>query len=97
MLARGWRGSIYLCRGESRAVVEVATKLFRRLLTPLMPYATLPSAGGSPVYGGALFLMEGQRGVRGPLAQLAEQVTLNHPVPGSIPGRLTTRIHREKL
>ena len=25
----------------------------------------------------------------GPLAQLAEQVTLNHRVPGSSPGRLT--------
>ena len=27
---------------------------------------------------------------RGPLAQLAEQQTLNLEVPGSIPGRLTT-------
>ena len=28
-------------------------------------------------------------GIHGPLAQLAEQVTLNHPVPGSSPGGLT--------
>ena len=33
---------------------------------------------------------------RGPLAQLAEQVTLNHPVPGSIPGRLTTPLPGRK-
>jgi hypothetical protein len=31
----------------------------------------------------------------GPLAQLAEQVTLNHPVPGSIPGRLTSSFIEE--
>ena len=34
----------------------------------------------------------GASAVRGPLAQLAEQVTLNHPVPGSTPGRLTNNI-----
>ena len=63
----------------------------KMLLTPLMPCATLPTARGEgPAIrqgAGAGALVE--YGRHGPLAQLAEQVTLNHPVPGSTPGRLT--------
>ena len=64
------------------------------LLTPPMPCATLPTARGKEpaVRIGRVpaLLVEADR--RGPLAQLAEQVTLNHPVPGSIPGRLTNTL-----
>ena len=34
---------------------------------------------------------------RGPLAQLAEQVTLNHPVGGSSPPRLTLKLSDQLL
>jgi hypothetical protein len=68
----------------------------KMLLTPPMAYATLPTARGSgPAIrqgAGAGALVE--YGRNGPLAQLAEQVTLNHPVPGSTPGRLTNPLPR---
>src|SRR5438067_3350798 len=60
------------------------------LLTSPMPCATLPTARGKGrqfARAGAGALVDGRK--CGPLAQLAEQVTLNHPVPGSTPGRLT--------
>ena len=55
-----------------------------------MPYATLLAAGTSGNAGRLPGCASGGRlRFGGPLAQLAEQVTLNHPVLGSTPGRLT--------
>ena len=64
------------------------------LLTAIMGRVTFPSADGPPGLT-AGFLFPGEPYIldvgehNGPLAQLAEQVTLNHPVPRSSRGRLT--------
>ena len=55
--------------------------------------AKVDVAGSSPV-SRSIFLMPDNASPCGPLAQLVEQVTLNHKVGGSIPSRPTILFER---
>ena len=58
--------------------------------------AKVDVAGSNPV-SRSIFLFSDPSGFRGPLAQLVEQVTLNHKVAGSTPAEVTKLFHVKQL